>query len=271
MSFILFLFTSIYFGYYQYIIIIFFSVLIHELGHIFVALALKLKILEVQLYPFGGIAIMENLAKYGGVKELLVAIAGPIVSMLISRIVLIYGNSFAYSNIIYKYNKALFLFNLLPALPLDGGRIARNILLYRTGYKRATRLMTLNGKVLANILVLINLLYIIKGRQGIAYIVSAIFIYIGAVKEEKNCSYIFLLNRNNKKERMITRNNFSYRPLKVFKETYLRNIVDQFSPGNICKIQVYDDGGNFILELREADIMDGFLKHGYFGKIKDIL
>ena len=271
MSFILFLFISLYLGYWQHMSIIFISVLAHELGHGIMAKALGANVIEVQLFPFGGIAIMENIAKYGGCKELIVAISGPIISMMVGLIFLIYKNVFALGELAYRYNSALFLFNLLPVLPLDGGRVVRNILLYRTSYKRATKFMTIGGKLLAIILASFNVHLIIKGQETVAYIAAAIFIFAGAIKEEKNCSYIYLLNRNNRKERMIGKKGVSHRLLKASKETFLKNIVDQFSPGNVCKIRIYDEGGDFIIELSEADIMDGFLMFGYLSKVKDIL
>ncbi len=271
MSFILFLFISLYLGYCEHVLIIFFSVLFHELGHGIAARYLRISIMEIQLFPFGGIVIMENIAKYGGYKELIVALMGPMISMMIALLFLVFRNVFNFSQLIFKYNAALFLFNLIPALPLDGGRIVRNILLSHISYKRATKLMTYGGKLLAIFLILINIYFIVKGQQTVAYITAAIFIFVGAIKEEKNCSYIYLLNRNNKKEAMIGERGFSIRVLNASKETYLKSIADQFSPGNICKIRIYDEKGVFIDELCEADIMNGFLMSGYYSKIKDIL
>ena len=270
LSFILFLFLSFYLGYYQYILIIFISVLLHELGHSYTAKLLGIDVYEVQLFPFGGIAIMENITKYGGYKEIIISIAGPIVSLVIGMFFFYCNSFFIYSSLVYKYNFALFLFNLLPALPLDGGRIVRNLLLYKTSYKKATKIMTINGKILANILVLLNIRYLLIGSRSISLIISGIFIFFGAIKEERNSSYVSLLNRNNKKLRMINKKGFSYRIIKVSGETYIKSIVDQFSPINACRIQVYDERGSFLAELCEADIMNAFLKNGYYSKVKDI-
>lgn len=268
-SFILFLFISIYLGFWQNALVIFFSVLLHELGHSFIAKLFHIQVLEIQLFPFGGVAVTENIAKYGGRIELVVALAGPFVSMLTALAFNFFGEGFVLSSIILKYNTALFLFNLVPALPLDGGSIMRNMLLSKYSYKNATRYMTRSGKILAIVIALYNITILIKGETNIAYIVAALFIFAGALKEEKNCSYIYLLNRNNKKERQLQ--GFPTRQLNVSRETNIRSVVDQLSPGNICKIMVYDEKGNFKKELCEADIMDGFLKFGYYAKIKDIV
>lgn len=268
-SFILFLFISIYMGFWKNALVIFCSVLFHELGHSCAAKFFHIKVLEIQLYPFGGIAVTENIAKYGGRTELLVALAGPFVSMIAAAAFYFFGESFFLGSIIIKYNTALFLFNLIPALPLDGGVVVRNLLLSRCSYKKATRYMTRSGKILSILMALYNISLLMKGSRSIAYITSAVFIFSGALKEEKNCSYIYLLNRNNKKERKLY--GFPTRQLNVSGETYIKSIVDQFSPGNVCRIMVYDDKGCFIKELCEADIMDGFLKYGYYAKIKDMV
>jgi len=244
-------------------------VLLHELGHSIVAKFFNIKVLEIQLYPFGGIAYAENISKYGGKIELFVALAGPITSMLIAMSFYFFGKQWSFSSTIIKYNMALLLFNLIPALPLDGGSVVRNLLLSRYSYKYATKIMTRSGKMLSILIILYNIKLMLNGQTALSYMFAGFFIFIGALKEEKNCSYIYLLNRNNKKMKKI--HNLHVTQLNASKETYIRSIVDQFSPGNICKVMVYDEKGELLKELCEADIMDGFLKYGYYGKIKDIV
>ncbi len=268
-SFILFLFISFYFGYWKVILIIFISVLLHELGHGIMAKALGINVLELHIFPFGAIAIMENISKYGGLEESLIAISGPLLSFFIALMALY--SKVPTSDLIFKYNLALFLFNLIPALPLDGGRIMRNILLLRLSYKKATKILTRMGKVLAIIIMLFNTYIIIQGQLTLIYIVTGVFIFFGAIKEEKNSSYLYLLNRNNKKKKLLKKKGFNERVLISSKGTYLKNIIEQFSPRNICIIRVYDEQGYIIKELSEADIMNGFFLKGYYCKIEDII
>lgn len=268
-SFILFLFISTYLGFWQNALVIFFSVLLHELGHIIIAKFFNIQVLEIQLYPFGGIAYTENISKYGGRIELFVALGGPFISMLIAIAFYFFGKHLSLSSTIIKYNTALFLFNLVPALPLDGGSIVRNLLLSKHSYKCATKFMTRSGKILSILILLYNISLILNRQITISYMTVAFFIFLGALREEKNCSYIYLLNRNNKKVKRL--HNLHVRQLNVSEETYIRSIVEQFSPGNICKVMVFNEKGEVVKELCEADIMDGFLKYGYYGKIKDIV
>ncbi|MGI5997409.1 MAG: M50 family metallopeptidase [Lutispora sp.] len=268
-SFILFLFISTYLGFWQSALVIFFSVLLHELGHIIIAKFFNIQVLEIQLYPFGGIAYTENISKYGGRIELFVALGGPFISMLIAIAFYFFGKHLSLSSTIIKYNTALFLFNLVPALPLDGGSIVRNLLLSKHSYKCATKFMTRSGKILSILILLYNISLILNRQITISYMTVAFFIFLGALREEKNCSYIYLLNRNNKKVKRL--HNLHVRQLNVSEETYIRSIVEQFSPGNICRVMVFNEKGEVVKELCEADIMDGFLKYGYYGKIKDIV
>lgn len=268
-SFILFLFISTYLGFWQNALVIFFSVLLHELGHIIIAKFFNIQVLEIQLYPFGGIAYTENISKYGGRIELFVALGGPFISMLIAIAFYFFGKHLSLSSTIIKYNTALFLFNLVPALPLDGGSIVRNLLLSKHSYKYATKFMTRSGKILSILILLYNISLILNRQITISYMTVAFFIFLGALREEKNCSYIYLLNRNNKKVKRL--HNLHVRQLNVSEETYIRSIVEQFSPGNICRVMVFNEKGEVVKELCEADIMDGFLKYGYYGKIKDIV
>ena len=268
-SFILFLFISFYLGYIKIISIILISVLIHELGHGIAAKILGINVMEIQLFPFGAIAIMENITKYGGIEELIIASVGPITSLIIALVFFQFEGNF--SDLVFKYNFALFLFNLIPALPLDGGRILRNILLLRLSYKRATKILTICGKVLAILIVLFNTYLLIIGITTLSYIITGIFVFIGAIKEERNCSYVYLLSRNNKKKRVLKRKGRGIRLLTVSKATDLKSIIEQFSPMNICIIRVLDERGGILKELSEADILDGFLAKDYYSKVKDIL
>ncbi len=230
---------------------------------------LGIKVLEVQFFPFGAIAVMENITKYGGFDELIIALSGPLMSLLVALI--FFYSKLPDRDLVFKYNLALFLFNLLPALPLDGGRVMRNILLMRLSYKKATKIMTTLGKLLAIGLIVVNIYLIINDITTVAYIITAIFIFLGALKEEKNCSYVYLLNRNNKKEKILKRKDYKKRLLISSKGTYLKNIIEQFSPGNICRIRVFDENNNVTAELSEADIINGFLTKGYYSKVEDII
>ncbi len=118
---------------------IFGSVLLHELGHALVAKSKGLPIADISLYPFGGMARMTMPPKTSG-DEIQVAAAGPMVSLVLALgfWAMAMATQTPFLIILAQVNLLLGLFNLVPALPMDGGRILRAFLARRWGYYRAT-------------------------------------------------------------------------------------------------------------------------------------
>ena len=123
---------------------LFASVLIHELGHALTARAYGVKTLRITLWFLGGVAQLDELPRKRG-AEAVVAIVGPITSASISLALaallradaVVGGLAFVVSYLAIT-NAGLALFNLLPALPLDGGRVLRSLLVFPLGEARAT-------------------------------------------------------------------------------------------------------------------------------------
>jgi len=115
------------------------SVVLHELGHAVVARMLHVPIAGIELGFFGGAAKMTGIPRRPN-HEIAIAIAGPIVSLVLAGIGLGLGLAFhsQWLGLIGWINLVLAGFNLIPALPMDGGRILRAFLAKRTSYVRAT-------------------------------------------------------------------------------------------------------------------------------------
>lgn len=134
---------------------LFTGVLIHELGHSVVARLYDVEVKEITLWFLGGVAQFEELPRQRG-AEALVGIAGPLTSMLLAALSWLAwqylplgpGGLFIFSYLTLT-NLALALFNLLPALPLDGGRILRSLLALAVPYLQATRIAAGVSRVVA--------------------------------------------------------------------------------------------------------------------------
>jgi Zn-dependent protease/CBS domain-containing protein len=176
-------------------ILLFVCVLIHELGHSYIAVHNGIKIGGITLFLFGGVSEMEDIPRNPGV-EMLMAFVGPAISMVIGLIFaaiyfMVPGiHSGPYSGtldtmiaLLAYMNIALAVFNILPAFPMDGGRVLRGFLAGRMPYIRATRIAVSVGKLFAYILALIGLL---TWPTGLWFIVIALFIYMAASEEERS-------------------------------------------------------------------------------------
>jgi len=154
-------------------IMLFVSVLLHELGHSVIALRYKIPVRSITLFLFGGIAQIEG-EPPSAVSEFLIAIAGPLVSLALAAC--FYALQSAVSGVepllgLTRYlayiNMALVLFNLIPGYPLDGGRVLRAIVWAITGsMSRSTIIAASVGRFCALILILTGTLQMFSGNLG---------------------------------------------------------------------------------------------------------
>ncbi len=126
------------------------SVLLHELGHAVVARKLGVHVSEIELSFFGGAAKMTDIPRVSS-HELAIAAAGPAVSLVLGAagfgLGVLFGSPLL--SLIGWINLVIAGFNLLPALPMDGGRILRALLAPRVGFVRATDISVLVARVVA--------------------------------------------------------------------------------------------------------------------------
>lgn len=171
-------------------ILLFTCVLVHEVAHSYVAIRNRIKINDITLYLFGGVSAMEEIPRNPSV-EMRVAIVGPLTSIVIgivSGIALIVSGlsmSTAAGTMLFLMtylNLLLGIFNIIPAFPMDGGRVLRALLAMRMQYIAATRWAVFAGKMFAYLL---GILGLFMGLSGIWFIIIAFFIYIAAGEEER--------------------------------------------------------------------------------------
>lgn len=165
---------------------LFISVALHELGHSFVAIVKGFPVRDITLWPIGGIASLARIPERPR-DEFWVAIAGPLVSVTLAGV--LYGLNYfetfpeksdatTFCDALCQINFGLFLFNLLPAFPMDGGRILRAALSRRKGRLAATRIAARLGKILAVIMAILGWHY---GAPML--VVIAVFIFFSARAE----------------------------------------------------------------------------------------
>jgi stage IV sporulation protein FB len=136
---------------------VFVCVALHELGHSWVAIRKGCRVREIMLLPIGGVAKMSNVPSRPK-DEFLVAIAGPATSAVLALLCRFIGGLFIKPDmaplavlffVLSAVNLALFLFNLLPSFPMDGGRIFRAFMTPRLGRLKATALAARIGRIMA--------------------------------------------------------------------------------------------------------------------------
>ena len=134
------------------VLLAFSSVVLHELGHALVARHLGVRVAGIELHFFGGAARIVDVPRRAG-DEIAIAAAGPAVSFAIAGIAhllgAVGGGAGAFFHLVGWINLVIGAFNLIPALPMDGGRILRAILARRMSYLRATETSVKIARVFA--------------------------------------------------------------------------------------------------------------------------
>ncbi len=172
-------------------IFLFICVLLHELGHSYVTQRYGVKIKSITLFIFGGVSQSEEIPQQPN-KEMKIAIAGPLVSIALGAFFYVlyvllapYATSL-FTNSIYIvlgtlafYNLLLAGFNLIPAFPIDGGRVLRAAFAMRMNYQKATKTAAAIGKGVAVAMAVFGFFF------NIWLVLIAIFIFFGASQEGK--------------------------------------------------------------------------------------
>jgi len=174
-----------------FLVLLFLCVVLHEFGHALMAQRYGVGTRDITLYPIGGVARLERIPREPR-QELAIALAGPAVNVVIAALLFAYlalanaltaveGLQLVGGDMLNKLmwaNVILVGFNMLPAFPMDGGRVLRAVLAQRQEYGRATQTAASIGQGMAMLFGLSGLL-----AQQPLWLFAAFFVYLGASQE----------------------------------------------------------------------------------------
>lgn len=247
-------------------LLLFGIVTVHELAHVVVARRLGQRVEEIELLPFGGVARVESPLELNPAVERTVAVAGPMANFVLLGAGLFFLTyrilSPSWVRFFVEANAALGLFNLLPALPLDGGRILRSYLVERLGFGRATTFAVKLGKCLAFGLMVIGSVGLATGLFSVSFVVLSIFIYVAANKEQANAFFVLFRYVTRKKDEVQSQTTLQVEQLAVTHEARIRDVFQRIVPRRYHVIWVLDESGEIIGVITETDFIDGLLLRG---------
>src|SRR5258706_12158480 len=201
-----------------FILAVFGCVVLHELGHALTAQRYHIRTRDITLLPIGGVARLERMPREP-FQELWVALAGPAVNVLIAAVLFVslflagrlapFSASLAtegeFLNQLMLVNLFLVVFNLIPAFPMDGGRVLRALLATRLDYARATEIAARVGQGMAIVFGFIGLF------RFPMLLFIALFVFIGAQEEAQMAQITSSMRGLKVQDAMITK----FRPLPV--------------------------------------------------------
>ncbi|CUH97453.1 hypothetical protein P22_3583 [Propionispora sp. 2/2-37] len=264
-------------GYLYKILLVYGAVLWHELAHAITARAAGLKVREVELLPFGGVARISSLNETGIRKEFLISAAGPLASLVlaaVSYIGMTYSKDWLEGwQFLYKVNIVLVLFNLLPALPLDGGRIMRACLNTVFDYKKATMItVKLSRGISLFLLIWVLYTYCFRNEINLTFIIGAIFIYMAANVEIVFAGFRTMRMLANKKEQLNSRGFLPTNHFTVADKMLVQDVIRLFVPEAYHIVLVIDpERMTYCGTLTETQIWDRLTEKGVSVSISQFL
>src|SRR5213082_2146053 len=251
------------------ILLLFACVVLHEFGHAFAAKAFGINTPDITLLPIGGVARLERIPEEP-VQELIIAVAGPLVNVAIALGLFVAGGFHALlnpSNVeggglvaqLLTINIMLVLFNLLPAFPMDGGRVLRALLATRLSYARATQVAANVGQGFAFIFGFIGLLW----NPFLLFI--ALFVYICASQEAALAQMKDVSRRFPVSSAMVR----EFRTLS--EDATLQEAVDALLATSQHDFPVVDDSVNVAGLLTRQDLIGALCKNDPALRVGDVM
>jgi Zn-dependent protease len=254
-----------------YILALFACVVLHEYGHALTARRYHIATRDITLYPIGGVARLERMPDQP-IQELWVALAGPAVNVVIAAglyaIQVVTGGPTRLDRIgmlegtllerLIVVNVALVLFNLIPAFPMDGGRVLRALLATRLDYIRATQIAAALGQGIALLFGFIGLF----SNPFLLFI--AFFVWTAASQEASLVQMKFALGGIPVRRAMLT----DYRTVSQYDP--LQRVTELILNGSQHDFPVVDDG-RVAGVLTRGDVLTALAQRGVTARVGEVM
>ncbi|MFZ3132040.1 MAG: M50 family metallopeptidase [Desulfosporosinus sp.] len=250
-------------------LLVFGLVFCHELAHLLTARAYGFRVVGLELFPFGGAAYCDDLFEGRKFEESIIALAGPAFN-----VVLLFGaQALRWQGVwtgeladdFVRFNFWLAAFNLIPVLPLDGGRVVRALLAESLGFVQTTKFLAWAGKWLGVFLALYGILLWGRGKfaEGpLTLIILGGFFWLAGSKEISSAHITFLRQLTRKKEDLLKKGLMRSFWVTVHKDTPLVRIVEEFTPDRYAMISLANKDLGLGKILTETEVVEGMLREG---------
>lgn len=249
------------------------AVLPHELAHILCARLWGYDVAKLEILPIGAVARIDGLIESNPVAEMAISLSGPFMNLVVASVVMAIL-PYTQNELIVLYlkiNVAMAMYNLLPALPLDGGRAARSMLSHVMGLKKATLMCAWLGIYIGTIMAAAAIGLAFGGTINIFLFAFGVFLVISAVIEKKRANYIFLVEITDKKTQMIQQGAMKIRQIAARHDTPLHVVVERFRPRAYHMVLIVDDNMKPLCTVNEAEVVRAMMSLGSSTEINTLV
>ncbi|MCF8563559.1 M50 family metallopeptidase [Alicyclobacillus tolerans] len=260
-------------GLWRDLVVLFLLVMLHELGHAAMATQLGYQVEEVSLLPFGGVAKIS----YGNVgfrprHEAAIAIAGPFINFALIGLSWVMWSlgfwSVDFFQRVVQLNLWIAVFNLLPGLPLDGGRVLRAARSRTLGYEGATQEAYKMALAISFGLLVLGGLALWSGYPHAGILILGLFLLVTAWTGRRDVSVETVRFLDSRRRQGYVRPQV-VRALAVSGENSVREVVKQFAPDRYHMVYILDREGTVRTVLEEDEILDAVFAGRWMDKLEE--
>jgi stage IV sporulation protein FB len=258
------------------------SLLFHELGHIGAASLMGAEVTRIEVWPFGAVGRLERAWQLAPAAETVVALAGPFNSGMLCSLAsalqrgLAQSPSYAYSqfpllDLLVRVNLGLFLMNLIPCLPLDGGRVLRSQLALRSGYVEASKGVAKWGLFAGALLTVAAAAGVLAGRDWHPFLVVGPLVVWGALDERRGAGAQNVMDILTRSDRLVQRKAIAVQEIMVSQDATVSEVVRRFRPSKYHVVLVANRSMRVMGKLTETRVLEAMYLGNTNKTMKELL
>ncbi len=250
--------------YFSALALAFLCAILHELSHVFAAWRMGVGVSYIEILPFGVCARLKSDIIKNPAYEIIIALAGPLINIVIFAIALIFRYNLSVDSEILNYfiicNLSMAIINLLPCLPLDGGRMLRAYLTLKTGSVFAYNFTVSLSRIIVLILIGGSVYLLLSNNFNFSLILIGAFLLGNLCLEQRNATKNTLRELLFYEDKLKTGEMTRSHIITAHKSTPARRILKKLSYNNYHIICVVDDDLSVTKALTEGQVINALTK-----------
>ena len=252
--------ASLFFDFFEMLVISYCIVALHEISHIWVAKRCKVPMEGVSVLPFGITMKIADEYVLTPSREVKICLAGPLCNFVLAYLVYrLYGGT--YREYIIANNVVMGAFNLLPALPLDGGRIMRALLVKRYGHIRSTTIAFKITRIVSVVIGLFGIFVLVLTKFNFSFLIIGAFLVANITEEKKRANSIIMKDILYSRKKLAKGVSASAVVVADVRERVI-NVISKLSYDRYYIVYVADTKGEILKAVTETEIIEKTAVYG---------
>ncbi len=244
----------------------FFTAVFHEGGHLFACSGERVEIRLIRLEPFGISFVLKEEFFKNANSEIKVSFAGPFVNFILSLIFLFFGKK---GEFLVLSNLFMGLFNLIPCLPLDGGRVLKAVLCEKYGYLRGYKTTLFISRIISVLLVVLGVYLVVETHFNFSLIIIGGFLFFSLFGEKNHSTKYILKEMSEYKEKHRRSEKMAVKHVVISKDLPVRKILDTLSFSGYHIFTVIEEG-KISKTFTEGELFEALIKYGGRVRVSEI-